>query len=180
MLVKATKEMGFHSEAASSAEAALRLMEHTPFPVIVVDLNLPGAGGLDLLETVRARWPDTQAIILTGFGDLQAARRAIHLEVVEFLTKPCALGDLEIALGRAYRRLEQLQPSALDPKYADIPEDDEEESTGQPSAPAEISGGDALAFAPRNKPNSFDGRHRTTNHSGRIGQTRRQPRRHRP
>ena len=90
MLIQGTREMGFQPAGIGSAEGALRLLDKQPYPVIVVDLNLPGTSGMELLKTVRERWPTTQAIILTGFGDLNAARQAIHLDVVDFLTKPCA------------------------------------------------------------------------------------------
>lgn len=104
MLTRAIYEMGFSPTAVGQAEAALRLMDARPFDILMVDLNLPGMGGLDFLEQVHARWPATQAIILTGFGDLNAARQAIRLDVVDFLTKPCPLGELEVALDRARNR----------------------------------------------------------------------------
>jgi DNA-binding NtrC family response regulator len=107
MLVRALREMGFTPAAVTSAEAAVRVLEHgTPAPgILILDLNLPGMDGMELLTTLRQRWPAVQVIILTGFGDLDAAKKAIHLDVVDFLTKPCALGDLEIALDRARSRL---------------------------------------------------------------------------
>jgi len=148
MLLQGTREMGFHSTAAASAEQALRIMEKEPHQVVVVDLNLPGAGGMELLQSIRQRWPVTQAIILTGFGDLQAARQAIHLDVVDFLTKPCALGDLEIALGRAFRRLEVLQPTAFDPKLQEI-ETEPDEDAPQESAQTHSKTDGSLAFTPR-------------------------------
>ena len=108
MLTRALREMGFHPTATGSAEAALRVLEHGPPPppgILILDLNLPGMDGMQLLGTLRQRWPTLQVVILTGFGDLEAAKKAIHLDVVDFLTKPCALGDLEIALDRARSRL---------------------------------------------------------------------------
>lgn len=105
MLLRAMPDMGFVAEGVGSAEQALKMLKETPRHVLVLDLNLPGMSGLDLLEIVREDWPKIQAIVLTGFGDLEAARQAIHLDVVEFLTKPCTLGDLERALERARRRL---------------------------------------------------------------------------
>lgn len=120
MLLRAMREMGFEPAGVGSAEAAMRQMEPQPYPVTIIDLNLPGAGGMELLNSIRQRWPGTQAIILTGFGDLEAARQAIRLDVVDFLTKPCGLGDLEIALGRAFRRLQQDSPPALDPLQLEI------------------------------------------------------------
>ena len=97
MLTRAIHEMGFVPTAAPQAEAALRHLDQRGdrgFDILIVDLNLPGIGGLELLEQVRSRWPLTQAIILTGFGDLEAAKQAIRLDVVDFLSKPCPLGEL--------------------------------------------------------------------------------------
>jgi DNA-binding NtrC family response regulator len=104
MLTRAVREMGFTPVGASTAEAALREAESRTFDILILDLNLPGMSGLDMLERLRQSQPDIQVIILTGFGDLDAARHAIRLDVVDFLTKPCALGTLEEALDRARRR----------------------------------------------------------------------------
>jgi DNA-binding NtrC family response regulator len=104
MLTRAVREMGFTPAAAASAEAALREADSRTFDILILDLNLPGMSGLDMLERLRQSQPDIQVIILTGFGDLDAARHAIRLDVVDFLTKPCALGTLEEALDRARRR----------------------------------------------------------------------------
>jgi len=105
MLLRAIPDMGFRAEGVSNAEQALKLLNDQPRQVLVLDLNLPGMSGLDLLEQVRERWPKVQAVVLTGYGDLDAAKKAIHLDVVEFLTKPYTLGDLERALDRARQRL---------------------------------------------------------------------------
>jgi DNA-binding NtrC family response regulator len=104
MLLAYITEMGLEPTGASSAESALRLLEQQMFAIAIVDLNLPGMGGMDFCQRVRQRWPSIQLIILTGFGDLEAAKRAIRLEVVDFLTKPCGMDNLEAALGRARLR----------------------------------------------------------------------------
>lgn len=104
MLAKALKEMGFRGTFTPSAEAATKVLAERAFDILILDLNLPGKGGIPFLESVRQQRNDVQVIILTGFGDLEAARAAIHLDVVEFLTKPCALGSLEVALDRARKR----------------------------------------------------------------------------
>ena len=104
MLAQALKQMDFRATLAASAEAASRELAQRTFDILILDLNLPGMDGMEFLTSMRKRHPDIQVIILTGFGDLEAARRAIHLDVVEFLTKPCALGNLEAALDRASKR----------------------------------------------------------------------------
>lgn len=103
-LVTAIAAMDYPATGAASAEAALIIMERDPHEILVLDLLLPAMNGLDLFEKVRQRWPETQGIVLTGFGELDTARRSIHLDIVDFLTKPATLGDLEVAIDRAYRR----------------------------------------------------------------------------
>lgn len=108
MLVRAVREMEFVAAGVGSAESALVALAGEPSEaatdVLLVDLNLPGAGGLELCRAVRERWPGRQFVILTGYGDLEAAQAAIRLDATDFLTKPVPLGDLERALARAMRR----------------------------------------------------------------------------
>ena len=104
MLNRATREMEFTPQAVGTAEAALSAMATEPADLILLDMNLPGLSGIEFFERVNVRWPQTPVIILTGYGDLDTAKRAIRLNVVDFLTKPCTLADLEAALDRALRR----------------------------------------------------------------------------
>ncbi|MGH7177875.1 MAG: response regulator, partial [Tepidisphaeraceae bacterium] len=104
MLHRAIGEMGFIASSVNCGEAALRALAQHNFDMAVIDLNLPGIDGMELLSTMRQRWPTVQPIILTGFGDLDSAKKAIRHDVVDFLTKPCSLDLLEQALGRAYQK----------------------------------------------------------------------------
>jgi DNA-binding NtrC family response regulator len=104
---------GFDVTAARSAEEASRLAQERGPDVVVLDLNLPGEGGIEFFRRLRGRWPRVQGIVLTGFASIGAAREAIHLDVVEFLTKPCHLGELEQALDRALRRLSPPPPPVV-------------------------------------------------------------------
>jgi two-component system, response regulator RegA len=118
LLLDVIPDMGFSVAAARTAEEARRLMEAEPRDIIVLDLNLPGIGGMDFFEDLRQRWPRAQVIVVTGVGDLESARRAIHLDVVDFLTKPCHLRELEISLDRARRRMTPIDPPAAAPAAA--------------------------------------------------------------
>lgn len=131
-------ELGYRAMTVTSGEAALEAMKDEPWPIMLLDLNLPGMSGLDCLRQVRAKWADTQAIILTGFGDLDAAKEAIHLDVVEFLTKPCHLGDLEVALDRAQKRIRKLVIEQLGEQV------ETEQAAPQPAA--SVEGEPTMAF----------------------------------
>lgn len=104
MLMLSVRDMGWEPTGAPSAESALRLMEQSPFALAVVDLNLPGIDGLELCERIRQRSRTMQFIVLTGFGNLDFARRAIRVEASDFLIKPCRMDELESAIQRAHGR----------------------------------------------------------------------------
>jgi len=128
MLSRAVAEMGFDAAASGSAESALRALEQNPADIVLLDLNLPGMGGMDFFHLLRKKWAQTQVIILTGFGDLTAAQQAIRLEAVDFLAKPCPLGQLEQALERARQRRAAVAPPIVLP-------DPPEEAAPIPAAP---------------------------------------------
>jgi DNA-binding NtrC family response regulator len=113
MLLDAVADMGFDVSAAPSAEAALKAIAQDEPDIAILDINLPVMSGMDLFEQVRQRWPAVQVIILSGYGDLESARRAIRLDVVDFLSKPCALGELEQAIQRARSRRVALAAAPL-------------------------------------------------------------------
>jgi DNA-binding NtrC family response regulator len=107
--------MGFEPLTARTAEEAMHLMLDDGADIVVLDLNLPVTDGMTFLEQFRQRWPRTPVIIMTGFGSLESAKRAIHLGVVEFLTKPCHLGEIEQALERARRVLVEQVAATAEP-----------------------------------------------------------------
>lgn len=116
LMLDVIPEMGFDVVAARSAEEALRLIESDDGPpdIAILDLQLPLMQGMDLFATLRERHAAMQVIVMTGYGDLGAAREAIRLDVADFLTKPCHLSDLEQALERARRRITPVMPTPLD------------------------------------------------------------------
>lgn len=112
LLVTNLGRMGFTAKAVGTAEQALRTLNQIPLKVVVVDLHLPGMGGLDLIERIRHDHDDIQVVILTAMGDLESAKRAFALDVVAFLTKPFQMGELEAALSRAFNRRRRVGATA--------------------------------------------------------------------
>jgi two-component system OmpR family response regulator len=130
LLARVLPGWGFEVAVARSAEEATRLAAADPPDIVLLDLNLPGEDGLAFFARLRQRWPQVQGIVQTGFGSVESARQAIHLEVVEFLTKPASLGELERALDRAVRKLSAAPPVIPPELLNDDGDDDDEDSSG--------------------------------------------------
>lgn len=67
---------------------AIELMEHESFDVVIVDVRMPKLGGIDLLERIKQRWPEVDVIVMTAYGTIPNAVRAMKLGAVDYLTKP--------------------------------------------------------------------------------------------
>ena len=91
---------GFDVEPFESAEAFLARRPHAP-GCAVVDLRMPGAGGLDIQDALSATEDPLPVIFLTGHGNVQDSVRAMKRGAVDFLTKPVAGEELVAAVTRA-------------------------------------------------------------------------------
>jgi putative nucleotidyltransferase with HDIG domain len=90
------------------AEAALEIAAAEAPPLVISDMKMPGRDGIWLLEAFRERYPETAVIMLTGYGDTEAAVDCLRRGAVDYLLKPPKLTDLIRAIERALakRRIE--------------------------------------------------------------------------
>ncbi|MCI0572535.1 MAG: response regulator [Myxococcaceae bacterium] len=102
------REEGYNCLTSPSAELALSLVGAEETPLVISDMKMPGRDGLWLLENLRDSHPDTSVIMLTGFGDTEAAVDCLRRGAVDYLLKPPKLTDLIRAIERALakRRIE--------------------------------------------------------------------------
>jgi DNA-binding NtrC family response regulator len=63
-------------------------MEEQSFDLVLLDLRMPGMDGLDVLRALKARWPDSEVIVITGYPTLASAKEAVTLGAYDYLTKP--------------------------------------------------------------------------------------------
>jgi DNA-binding NtrC family response regulator len=98
-------EMDFYKVCtAVDAKAALQIMRENPVDVVISDLRMAGVHGLSLLRIAKDNYPDVIRIVLTGFGDLDAAIAAINeIEIFRFYLKPCNDKELMAGLEDAMR-----------------------------------------------------------------------------
>jgi EAL domain-containing protein (putative c-di-GMP-specific phosphodiesterase class I)/CheY-like chemotaxis protein len=85
---------------ATSCEDALDVVGRRFFDVILSDINLPGASGLEILRSVRARDPDVPVVLMTGGPELETARMAVEWGAQSYLIKPLPVPQLKEVLER--------------------------------------------------------------------------------
>jgi len=96
--------MGHEIAAASSAEQALELAEDYQPDVIVLDVRLPGMDGLTAIEHLREHVGQVPIVVITAYGDLQTAVKAVRNGAFEYIVKPFDLDQMQRTLQRALDR----------------------------------------------------------------------------
>ncbi len=86
---------GHFVQAAANGHEALEACDRKVFDVAIVDMNMPGLSGLEVLERMKASQVETEVIILTGQGSIESAVNAMKLGASDYLTKPFPLDELE-------------------------------------------------------------------------------------
>jgi len=85
---------GFESDTAPDGESALVKIEEEEWGVAVVDLMMPGMGGLATLKRIKAIRPDLPVILLTGHGSTKEGMEGMSLGAFDYLIKPLAINEL--------------------------------------------------------------------------------------
>ena len=97
----ALKKDGYDVAAAQFGKEGLRLITQQHFDVVILDLNLPDITGLEVLEAINEIDVDTVVILITAYGDIESAVRAIKLGAFDYLTKPFEVDDIKHVIKKA-------------------------------------------------------------------------------
>ena len=82
------EKIGHEVDTAASGPDALKKLEQTPFDLLFVDIKMPGMNGIDLLQRIKAEYPDTTVVIITAYGSIETAVTAMKLGASDYLLKP--------------------------------------------------------------------------------------------
>lgn len=99
-LAQAFRERGFEVYVAGDGTDAISVAERESPELAVVDLRMPGAGGLEVVRALRTIDPGTKIVVLTGYGSIATAVEAVRLGATHYLTKPADLDDILAAFSR--------------------------------------------------------------------------------
>ena len=104
VLQRTLKEAGFSAFVAANGAEALRWMSQGTFEVMLLDIKMPGMSGMEVLEKVRADYPDTGVILVTAVSDVQTAVDAMKAGAYDYILKPFNLDDVVLRVQRARER----------------------------------------------------------------------------
>jgi DNA-binding NtrC family response regulator len=90
---------------ANTVPEGLSLLDHHPIDLLILDIRLPGADGLDVLKKVKADKPMLEVIIVSGHGDMETVIKALRLGAFDYLRKPFRHIDIQLAIERTRKFL---------------------------------------------------------------------------
>lgn len=114
------KSRGLTIETAVSGEEAISRTRGKELDAIVLDLAMPGMGGLETLRQLRAENPELQVIILTGHASLEKGVEAIKEGALDFLEKPVDINKLMAKIGEAKQNKVLLIEKKAEEKVRDL------------------------------------------------------------
>ena len=101
MLLMHFEDRGFRAQHVPSCEKARETIQHSLFDLVLLDQQLPDGKGIDLLDDLISKKPDSPVIMMTGHHDLELAITAIKKGAADFIHKPVATSDLDLAVDKA-------------------------------------------------------------------------------
>ena len=109
------KKMGHSVVVCPDGLTAVAALEKEPFDCLIVDLNMPGMNGIDVIGHAREIRPEIEAVVMTGNPSQETAIAALRHEAYEYITKPVPLAEIAELLGRiSQRRKSKRQLAALE------------------------------------------------------------------
>lgn len=98
-------ELGYSVISAVNGENALEVMRSKLPDIVLTDIKMPGKDGIAVLKDVKAEFPETEVIMLSGHGDMHLAIQSLKHDAADFITKPIDEELLEIALRKVSERI---------------------------------------------------------------------------
>ena len=104
VMAVALQDAGYTVETAADGATGIELCAAICPQIVITDIRMPGIDGLQVLETIKGKFPDIEVIVATAFGEMDLAIRALQLDASDFVTKPISDEALNLALKRAKNR----------------------------------------------------------------------------
>jgi two-component system NtrC family response regulator/two-component system response regulator HydG len=107
------REDGYEVSRAHDAKSGLALLETTDADVVLTDLRMPGMDGLELLARIKEIRPETMVILMTAYGTVKTAVRAMKMGAEDYLGKPIDVEELEVILQKVLEKKRLLEETRV-------------------------------------------------------------------
>ena len=107
------REDGYEVSSANDAREGLALLEKTDADVVLTDLRMPGMDGLELLQRIKEMRPEVMVLLMTAYGTVKTAVRAMKLGAEDYLGKPIDVDELEVVLERVLEKKRLLEETQV-------------------------------------------------------------------
>ena len=104
VMKKELTRMGYSVVCADCGEKAIDALRKRNFEIVILDIKMPGIGGLNTLKSVKEIDPDVEVIMLTGRATIETAVGSMKMGAYDYITKPCRLSELDMLLKKAYEK----------------------------------------------------------------------------
>jgi DNA-binding NtrC family response regulator len=105
LLQRNLQSQGYQVFTASNVTKAIEILETTPIDLVVTDLKMPGASGIDLIRHVRENFKDIEVMMITGYPTVESAVKAVKLGAEEYLSKPFTDTELFSAVEHLFEKV---------------------------------------------------------------------------
>ena len=95
---------GFQTSRAETLKSAMAELQKQSYSLVITEINLPDGDGFELLDTVRKNFPQTVVIVITGYGTIESAVKAIKRGAYDYLTKPIVDDELRLVVEKAIKQ----------------------------------------------------------------------------
>jgi len=101
------KKRGYFAETANDGQEALNLCRVQPYHIVITDLKMPRLDGISLLREIKANWPDTEVIVITGYATIESAIEAMKIGASDFILKPVNFESVYLIVEKCFTHLLQ-------------------------------------------------------------------------
>jgi DNA-binding response OmpR family regulator len=103
-LARSLTLLRYSVDVAASGRQALEMLERTPYDVMLLDMRMPGMGGIEVMQRAGRMCSDLSIIVLTGHATLESAIAAVKSGAIDYLLKPASIHELATAVSKALQR----------------------------------------------------------------------------
>ena len=103
-LIDVLTDEGYQVTAVSSGDEAVKLLTTNDYDLIITDIKMPGTDGMEVLRMAKARDPNQNVIVMTGYASTETAVESMKLGAADYITKPFNLDQIKIVVAKTLER----------------------------------------------------------------------------